>query len=264
MSSATFYAVLATLALVACAAAWARARSRARAGEELLEACHSARSESDVAQALRLVDRADVNAVDLEYGETALDRAEAAPRLAAVAAALRARGGRTFGELAKAARAWLPGFVARALGSQLHRACCAEDFRAACRLLLRGADPDFRSGSTQSWPLAVVITNMTDAAISPLIRAGARLDLVDDYDGCTAFMLACAYNPDVAFLLAEGAPLDVISKEGSMLGAGKSALDYAECCSILTNEAAVIRRRGGRTGEEILEERQQRVVDRRA
>ena len=167
-----------------------------------------------------------------DWGKSALDYAEKRG-LAAVSAALRARGARTGAEL----KAHLP------LGEQLLWACKRKDVAAALRLISDGADLNCIGKYGQSPLLMASASERLDAVAARLIAAGADLEIGDEY-GFRALMWACIrFRSATALLLVEaGASLNHTHQFG------KTALDLAEDAAVF----AAIRARGGRTSAELL------------
>jgi ankyrin repeat protein len=200
------------------------------------------------AAALLIVEAgASLNQVD-RGGKSALDWASE-EGLAAVAAAIRARGGRTavesVGDADKAMRAALRPAAARAKGEQLVAACARRDAAAALQLISEGADPDCVDGDGTSPLMFASINEELDGVAARLVAAGAKLNLANRW-GHSALIYACSGNhAATALLLVEaGAALNQID------GGGKSARDHANERG-LAAVAVAIRAHGGRTGAEI-------------
>ena len=179
------------------------------------------------------------------HGTTALDNAFSEP---AVAAAIRARGGRKGAELRvdrgkrdKAARAALGPAASRVKGEQLLLSCWRADAAAALQLIGEGADPDCVGGDGVTPLLFASKRGELDGVAARLVLAGAKLDLVDK-DGKTALIWACIdKRPETALMLVEaGAALNQVVAEDGM-----TALAYASAKGLAV-VADAIRKHGGR------------------
>jgi ankyrin repeat protein len=221
----------------------AEAAEAARAkGEQLLAAC----TNKDAAAALRLIgEGAALNQVVSDVGKCVLDYADEYG-LEAVSAAIRARGGRTSGEVAKAARAALGPAAAREKGKQLRHACECSNAVVALRLISEGADLDCVDVGGFS-PLIIASREEELKSVAALlVAAGAQMDIVDRFDR-SALIWACdEVRAATALMLVEsGAALSQIDRHGN------SALDYADEKGLAAVSAA-FRARGGRTGSELV------------
>ena len=164
--------------------------------------------------------------------------------LAAVSAAIRARGGLT-GAVAK---------VALAKGKELLAACrpgvlWGKDAALALKLISEGADLNCVDESGRSPLIWASMHEKLDEVAARLIASGAKLDVVDK-DGRSALTQACTHKrvTTALVLVDRGAALNFVDSDG------KSALDWAcEKCSGAV--PAAIRARGGRTAAEIRADR---------
>jgi ankyrin repeat protein len=206
----------------------------------LLAACRAGRAATARLLAERVSDEV-LNLVD-DRARTALDHAAAAAGDdgEGLVAAIRARGGRTARELARAAREALGPAAARVRGERLLAACVAGRAAPALRFLMEGADLDLVDDAGRTPLLLACESAQLDAVAERLIAAGAKLR-----KGGSALIRACrsGRTATALALVAAGAPLTDIEK-------GASALDCAEAAG-LAGVAAALRLRGALTAAEL-------------